>query len=282
MNKKAVWLAGGAVLATAMYVFLAVSPATSSGPAGNKIKVVSFKYCLENSKYGKEQQARFEELKKQMETTLQAKEKELKEMAPKLKEDYVDTLTPEAEKELKAKFQKLGNEFSQLQNQYYQVLNQTNQQIIQKFSDYVQKAATQVGKQKGYDLVINEETTSYFSSALDISSEVSVALDDVAKEEQKKEEAMKKEAEKKAAEKKDAELKAAPVGPTGGVEKKADPQGPTGGVEKKADPQGATAAAMGPTGAVAMKNGPQGPTGAADVKADPKGATGTTEKKAGK
>ena len=50
----------------------------------HKVALVNFKTCVEKSKLGKEEQANFDRMKKQMEDVLTEKEKFLKEIAKKL------------------------------------------------------------------------------------------------------------------------------------------------------------------------------------------------------
>jgi outer membrane protein len=185
MRTKAVWFIGGFALAVSAYLFLAQTPALNAG-VGAKVGVVSFRTCLENSKYGKKEQASFDEMKKQMETTLETKEKELNEMAPKFKDDYVDTLSPEAEKELKQKFSTMSHEYSQLQNQYYQMMNQANYQVIQKLGEMIAQASKKVAATHGIDIVFNEEATFHFAPAYDLSQDVVKELDNLFQEEAKK------------------------------------------------------------------------------------------------
>src|SRR5689334_10247585 len=107
MNKRGMYTAGGFVLACVAGIFLALAPQENGGKNA-KIAFVSFKECLDNSNAGKQELKRFQEMQKEMEKTLEAKEKELNELAPKLKSDYLDTLTPEAEAQLKEKFRLLS------------------------------------------------------------------------------------------------------------------------------------------------------------------------------
>lgn len=155
------------------------APATqSSSQAPIKIGVVSFKTCVEQSKLGKQEQANFEGLKKQMESVLAEKEKTLNDMASKFNDvDYLDSLTPEAETELKRKFRALNQEISQQQNQYMQTLQQTNFKVVQKLQEEVTKAAEIVAKNEKLDLVLNDEGSFYNSPTLNISSKVIVLMD---------------------------------------------------------------------------------------------------------
>ena len=155
---------------------LALSSATTQNST-LKVGVVNLKSCFEGSKLGKQEQARFEEIKKQLEATIEAKEKELNEMSPKFSDEYLDTLSPEAEAELKGKYQRLAQDLSQQQNQYYNMLNQANYQIVQTVSEAVAESAKKVAASKGLDLTINEEVCFYHNPTLDISKEVIVEMD---------------------------------------------------------------------------------------------------------
>ena len=148
-------------------------------PKSLKIAVVDFKTCVEKSKLGKQEQSAFDALKKQMETILEEKEKTLNDMADKLNDiDYLDSLSPEAETELKRKFRALGQELSQQQTQYYQALSQTNVKVIQKITDYITAASKEVAKKFKIDLVVNEDGSFYTNPDLDISMHVVQAMDE--------------------------------------------------------------------------------------------------------
>jgi outer membrane protein len=143
------------------------------------VGTVSFKAVLEKSKIGKEEQARFEQMRKQMEQTIEQKEKELNELAPKFSDEYLDSLTPEAESELKEKFKNVSQDLTQLQNQYYQTLNQANMQVVQKLFDMISDASKTLAKEKGLDLIINDESCFYKADKLDISTDLIKKLDEM-------------------------------------------------------------------------------------------------------
>lgn len=156
------------------------TPALTSQSSSQSVKVsiVNFKTCVEQSKSGKQEQASFDALKKKMESTLEEKEKTLTEIANKLEDpDYVDSLSPEAETEMKRKFRALNQELSQLQNQYMQALNQTNVKVIQKLNELISKASATYAQQNNIDAVLNSEGAFYNSPALDISKEIIAIMD---------------------------------------------------------------------------------------------------------
>jgi outer membrane protein len=152
--------------------------ATSSFAAeATKIGTVNFKLCVEESKLGKQEQASFETMKKQMENVVEEKEKVLNDLATKLNDpDQLDLMSPEAETDLKRKFRALSQELNQLQSQYYQTLQQANIKIVQTLSDAVTKASEKVAKDLKLDIVINDETCFFASPALDISPKVVVEM----------------------------------------------------------------------------------------------------------
>lgn len=165
------------VIGLAALFMTAAAPAAL--PAQNlKVGLVNFKYCVENSKLGKQEQSNFESLKKQMDEVLEEKEKALSEISGKLNDpDYLDSLSQEAEAELKHKYRSMTQEMAQHQQQFYQMLNQANFKIVQKLNEIVGEASKEVAKKKNLDLIINEEGTFYYSQALDISKDVVKEMD---------------------------------------------------------------------------------------------------------
>jgi outer membrane protein len=183
----AVAVSTATLLCLAPAVHAAVETPISNMPtAGTKVGVINFKKVVDESKYGKAEQANFEELKKQMEAVLEEKEKSLTELASKFEDaDYVDSLSPEAENELKHKFRTLNQELTQIQGQYYQVLNQTNMKILQKLSDLVSSAAQNVAKENKIDLILSDESGFYFTPSLDFSRQIITLLDEMYQKEAK-------------------------------------------------------------------------------------------------
>jgi len=145
--------------------------------AGN-MGVVNFATCISESKLGKAEQASFENLKKQLGTHLESTEKELNELASKLNDsEYMDSLSPEAEAELKDKVRTLNEELMRYQNQYYQVLNQTNMKVVQQISAAIAAASEGVAKNKKLDLILNQEACFYASSTLNVTDDVIKEMD---------------------------------------------------------------------------------------------------------
>lgn len=154
---------------------LTVSATAAENPL---IGVVNFATCITDSKAGKKEQENMESMRKQMSTLIEDTEKELREIATRFEDtEYLDSLSPKAEEELKVKFQTLQEDLNRYQNQFYQVLNHANYQMIQKMSGNIAKAAEKVATEKHLDYVMNKEACFYIRQDLDVTSLVINEMD---------------------------------------------------------------------------------------------------------
>lgn len=143
-----------------------------------KVGIVNFATCVTDSKHGKQEQASFESMKKQMTTLIEDTEKQLRDLSEKFQDkDYIDGLSPEAEEELKVKFRNLSEELNRYQQQYYQVLNQANYKLIQTMGKSINAAAEKVAGSKGINMVVNQEACFYCLPSLDITADVIKEMD---------------------------------------------------------------------------------------------------------
>lgn len=158
--------------------FSATSLFSSEQVSHPRIGIVNFKECVEKSKIGKFEQSNFEGFKKQLEEILMEKEKSLTEISNKFNDpDYLDSLSAEAENELKHKFRSLNQELNQYQSQYYQALNQANFKIIQTINELIAKASKELAATKHIDLILNEESGFFYTSMLDVTADVIALMD---------------------------------------------------------------------------------------------------------
>lgn len=149
-----------------------------AGSAYARDAVVNFATCVTESKIGKKEQENLENLRKQFTSMIEDSEKQLKEIAEKFEDaDYLDSLSPKAEEELKIKYQALNEDLARYQNQYYQVLNQANYQLIQKMSNYISNAAEKVAQKHEYNYVINKEACFYYNPDMDITDTIIDIMD---------------------------------------------------------------------------------------------------------
>lgn len=155
--------------------FLAGTAFTDENTA---IGIVNFTNCVTDSKFGKKEQENMETLRSQMASMVEETEKELKEISSKLEDtDYLDSLSPQKEEELKVKYQTLQEDLNRYQQQFYQMLQHANYQIIQKLNGNVTHAAEKIAKQQGLQYVINKEACFYVDPNLDVTANVVQEMD---------------------------------------------------------------------------------------------------------
>lgn len=158
------------MLALTATLFLSVGSAfaTEKSP---KIGVVNFTKCITESKYGMREQESFDSLKNQMTSVLQEVESQLKDLSAKFQDpEYLDSLSPEAEKELKNQFQGLSEEMNRHQAQYYQIMNQAQMKLVQSVTGYIHTASKHVAKKNNIGTIINKDALYYFKDADDVTS----------------------------------------------------------------------------------------------------------------
>lgn len=162
--------------------------ATTSYAAENSaIGVVNFSSCIVESKAGKKEQENMENIRKQMSTLIEDTEKEVREISAKFEDtEFLDSLSPKAEEEMKLKYQTLQEDLNRYQNQFYQVLQQAQYQLYQKLSGNIAKAAEAVAREKNLDYVINKEACFYIRSDLDVTDSVVGEMDRFFDQEAKK------------------------------------------------------------------------------------------------
>lgn len=140
--------------------------------------VVNFTTCVTDSKIGKQEQAQFKAVQDQMEKLMKDLEKQLTDLATKLNDpDYLDSLSPEAENDLKMQFGGLQEEMQRYQNQGMQVMNQANMKLVQSMSEQVMTASAKVASDKKLTFVINKDALFYSLPGTDITPDIIKELD---------------------------------------------------------------------------------------------------------
>lgn len=133
------------------------------------IGVVNFATCVTESKAGKKEQENMETMQKQMASMIEDTEKELKEIVAKFEDsEYLDSLSPKAEEDLKTRQQALEEDLMRYRNQFYQVLNHAQYQLVQKIGATIGKAAEKIAREKNLDYVMNKEVCFYIRPDLDV------------------------------------------------------------------------------------------------------------------
>lgn len=144
-----------------------------------KVGVVNFQKCVMESKIGKKENENFDALKKQMTSIVTDIESQIQGMATKFNDpEVMDGLSPEAEEEMKGRFQSLNEDYNRAQNQYMQVMQQANMQLIHKMGGLITQASKELAKDKGLSFVMRDDVCFYYNADQDdVTAEVISILD---------------------------------------------------------------------------------------------------------
>jgi len=163
--------------AAALFALMA-GPAIAFADEAPVIGVVNFSNCITDSKAGRKEQENMENLRKQMASLIENTEKELREISSKFEDtEYLDSLSPKAEEELKVKHQTLQEDLGRYQQQFYQVLQHAQYQMVQKMSTSIATAAEKIANEKKLDYVMNREACFYIRPDLDVTGLVVAEMD---------------------------------------------------------------------------------------------------------
>lgn len=142
------------------------------------IGIVSFANCIQESKYGKREQSTLKALQNQITSLVKDTEQQLQEIASKLNDpEYIDTLSPEGEQELKIKFQNHQEDLMRYQQQYSEFINQANYKVMQTMFFHVKNAAKVVSEKLNLDYVLDENSVICNNAGIEVTNQVIQELD---------------------------------------------------------------------------------------------------------
>ncbi len=165
MNKKLFLL----LAATSLISTKAALGATSAGAPG----VVNFQTCMEKAKIAQDKRRELENFDKQFRVRIDEIQKHCKEIDEKLNNvEYVDSITAEAEENLKKERQAEMQKLMGTQNEFQQIMQQQQMAFSQSFMISLGDAAQKVAKEKKLSHVIAKEACLYYDDNLDLTEDV--------------------------------------------------------------------------------------------------------------
>ena len=142
------------------------------------VSIVDFGQCISESKYGKEEQKNIEKIRNQVTSLISETDKELQELNAKFEDTtFLDSLSPKAEEELRARHQALSDDRQRYQWQFGQIMQQAQMQFIHKMSSQISRASERIAEDNQLDYVINKEACFYYRPHLDLTSLVINEMD---------------------------------------------------------------------------------------------------------
>lgn len=156
---------------------LALGAGALSATDSLNIGTVNMQRCIETSLAGQKFDTDIKDLETRLKKTLDEKQAELKAIADKLQdEDYLDSLAPEAEKELQVRGGNLQMELQQMGQQAMQVVQQARQMAMQEIGRMISEASKTVAEKHGYSYVISEEQLLFSNNSNDATEKVVVIM----------------------------------------------------------------------------------------------------------
>jgi len=138
-----------------------------------KIAVVDFQNILENSNAGKAAQEIIKKEETRMESDLKKRGKEIEEIQKKLEAEF-NILSQEKRTEKERDFRIKYNDFKSIQKDYQRKLQELQGKQLIRMQKEVLGVAKEIGKQKGYTLIIEKREAGilFAQDAIDITSMV--------------------------------------------------------------------------------------------------------------
>lgn len=166
----------GLKILTLAGLIMGASPLTAQ--VTQEIGIVDFRRCLDDSKFGQKERDGLLALQKQLATQVEAAEQELNHLTDKLRDpEFLDSLSSEAEEELKMRYQALSQDIVQRQNQFYQIMGQGEMKLMQQLTTQIMRAAQIVAKEKKLEYVIREDAFAFFNPTHDVTKDVVSEMD---------------------------------------------------------------------------------------------------------
>ena len=142
------------------------------------VGIVKFPVCVSESKHGKQEQEAFENVRNQITNLITDIEKQLTDLGNKFNDpEFIDSLSPEAEQEMKARYQTLSEEHGRYQNQYMQVMQQANMKLIQVMSNHVSEASQTIAKKKKLSRIERDDACFFYKPEDDVTALIIEEMD---------------------------------------------------------------------------------------------------------
>ncbi|PCI78164.1 hypothetical protein COB21_01465 [Candidatus Aerophobetes bacterium] len=151
-----------------------------------KVGIVNFEKCITESKFGKKEQENFDAVKTQMNAVMGDLQSQIQTMADDFNNpELMDSLSHEAEEEMKGKYQSLNEEYQRAQNQFMQVMNQAQMQVLHSMGSRVAEASKKLAEDsknlpesQQISLVVRDDICFYYNAPQDeVTNDVVAILD---------------------------------------------------------------------------------------------------------
>lgn len=153
---------------------------TGAAPALAATGIVNPTICMEKSKFASAKRGEIETFGKELQVKLETLHKEYKEVEEKLKNtEYVDSITPEAEKALENEKAAKAQKFGMAQSEFSQMMQQKQMEFYQALQESIGEASQQIAQEKKFDNIASKDLFFFFDEKLDVTDEVIAKMDEL-------------------------------------------------------------------------------------------------------
>lgn len=162
----------GAVLACTILVAVSANAADVA-----KIGVIDFQKVLKESEAGKKVQQKLQEQGKQMEAELQGIARKIEELNKQLSRGAM-VMSEEKRQEKQRELEIKKYDFQTQRKKYQSEFREMESKMVGKLRSEIFSIAEEIGKQRGYLLIIEKSAAVYYPDSIDITSEVITKYND--------------------------------------------------------------------------------------------------------
>lgn len=140
--------------------------------------VVDFNQVIHSSQKAQTEQKALDSLRKELEGQVTTIEKEIQTLSDQLKDpDHLDSLSQEAEGEMRLKLQGLAEERMRMIQAVTGQYQQAAQKYLQSIAQAVGQVSAEVAKKRGLQMIVNKESVFYALPEADCTQDVIQLLD---------------------------------------------------------------------------------------------------------
>ncbi|MFW6081881.1 MAG: OmpH family outer membrane protein [Desulfosalsimonas sp.] len=155
------------VILTCTMLFASAAAAADNG----KIGIIDFQKVLTDSEAGRNVQEQMREEGRGMEGALQDLAAEIEELDKQLSRDSM-VMDEQKRRERQQELQEKQYEFQSRRQQYQSRFRELESDLVGKLQDEVFSIAEEIGKEEGYQLIIERSAAVYYPDSIDLTSEV--------------------------------------------------------------------------------------------------------------
>lgn len=165
----------------------------------HSLAVIDHNSCVQNSKYGKQEQANLDAVRKRFFNSITETQRKMQDAQASLEDaEYMDSISEKKQEELKKERDTLVQKLNRHQADGYQMMQNIQFQAVQKITRKIREAAADLAKESKVPYILNKEACFYCTPSADLTKPILEKMDENFDQEEAKKLAAKEAEEKEA------------------------------------------------------------------------------------